>query len=175
MNNTSSNPSVQEIGLIIISSLAIVGAVVLFFTGKIDYAGCAGLLGGVFALWGANTLYKAPSPSQQATFQQLLSDVLQTLPTFVGAMHTHLPEPVMQAPVAPPQAQQTAAPTQSSVVPGVTLTPTPPNSSAIVAESIPPTGTFTTVQQVPAQVAQTRDAWSNSALMQAIGKPPQQQ
>src|SRR6266566_420050 len=132
MNTTS--PNRTEMGLIIISSLAIIGAVILLVLGKIDYAGCAGLMGAALALWGANTLYKAPSPTQQAqlgaqqeTLQQIASQALAVLPTFAGLLHSHtVPQETAQAPNA------------------LTPTATPPVQSVPAVANPVATGTATT-------------------------------
>jgi hypothetical protein len=176
--NTTSPQVFTEIGLIVISSLAIVGAVVLLFTGKIDYAGCAGLLGGVFALWGANTLYKAPSPSQQAqlgvqqdTLQQIASQALAMLPVFANLLHSHT------APPQPAQAPNALTPTGTPPVQSVPTAANPGTTGTPIQSALSPTGTITTMTisqpvQQPAQAP--RDIWSESGLMQAIKMPPQQ-
>src|SRR5438128_1160254 len=98
MNTTS--PNLTEIGLIVISSLAIVGAVVLRILGYIDNALLLEVIGVVGALWGFNGALKAPSPSQQAqqqaqqqtqqeTLQQIASQSLAVLPVFADLLHSH--------------------------------------------------------------------------------------
>ncbi len=150
------NNLVTEIGLIAVSVAIVVGAVVLLALGKIDYAEWAGAIGVVVALWGANSLYKAPSPTQQAQIgaqqsqvlyqqqqlQQLVSYALGMLPGLVQSLSQ------TQAPVAPPQGQGTAQPappvassgqaTQMlATPPEVTLTPALPKTDVVNLPSQP--------------------------------------
>jgi hypothetical protein len=110
MNNT--NP-LTEIALIVISVALIAAATALFILGKIDYTGCVTILGMALALWGANSLYKAPSPTQQSqinTQQQSLQGVISQLMNVLPALfqvHSHpvptapMPVTVQPAPIAP--------------------------------------------------------------------------
>jgi hypothetical protein len=120
----NNNNLVAEIGLIAISVTIIIGAIVLLILGNINYVELAGMLGVVLALWGANSLYKAPSPSQQvqigtqqsqlnaqqANLQQLFSYALSMLPQLVQSL---------QAQPVPAQVLQTAQPTPMPVQPPV--------------------------------------------------------
>ncbi len=111
MSSNNSNP-IAEIALIIISVALIVAATVLFILGKIDYTGCIAILGMALALWGANSLYKAPSSSQQAqigaqqqSLQNVISQLMNVLPVLFQ-VHSHpvptTPTPVTIVQPAPP-------------------------------------------------------------------------
>lgn len=150
MNNTN-NP-ITEAALIIISVALIAAATVLFILGKIDYTGCIAILGMVLALWGANSLYKAPSPSQQAqigaqqqSLQNVISQLMNVLPVLFQ-VHSHPvpPAPVQQpAPIAPPPVA--SQPVQQQPFPQQALPPvyTPPPA---VARSFGDTSSMPTVQ-----------------------------
>src|SRR5258708_33936985 len=106
MSSNNSNP-IAEIALIIISVALIAAATVLFILGKIDYTGCIAILGMVLALWGANSLYKAPSPTQQTqinaqqqSLQNVISQMMNILPVLFQ-VHSH-PAPMAPAPVQQP-------------------------------------------------------------------------
>lgn len=133
MLNNSNNP-ITEAALIIISVALIAAATVLFILGKIDYTGCIAILGMTLALWGANSLYKAPSPSQQVQIgaqQQSLQDVISQLMNVLPALfqvHSHpvptTPTPVTvvpPAPIAPPPAPVVPQPIQQQPFPAQAL------------------------------------------------------
>ncbi len=115
MPNNPNNP-ITEAALIIISVTLIIDATVLFILGKIDYTGCIAILGMALALWGANSLYKAPSPSQQAqigaqqqSLQNVISQLMNVLPVLFQ-VHSH-PVPTTPTPVTIVQPAPTPLPT----------------------------------------------------------------
>lgn len=140
--NNSNNP-ITEAALIIISVALIAAATVLFILGKIDYTGCIAILGMVLALWGANSLYKAPSPTQQNQIdaqqqglQQVISQLMNVLPALFQ-VHSHpvplAPAPVQQpVPIAPPPAPVVPQSIQQQPFPPQALPPvyTPPPAVA---------------------------------------------
>ena len=161
MSNTNVPNPITEAALIIISVALIAAATALFILGKIDYTGCIAILGMVLALWGANSLYKAPSPSQQTqinaqqqSVQDMLSQLMNVLPVLFQ-VHSHpvpvatpaQPAPVQQpAPLAPPPPAPVATPQPVQQVPfppqatpAFTLPPT-------VARSFGDTSSMPTVQ-----------------------------
>src|SRR5260221_13301018 len=116
MQNNNTNNPIPEIALIIISVTLIIAATVLFILGKIDYTGCIAILGMALALWGANSLYKAPSPSQQAqigaqqqSLQNVISQLMNELPVVIPG-HSH-PAPTPPTPVTIVQPAPTTVPT----------------------------------------------------------------
>lgn len=148
----NSNP-IMEIALIIISVALIAAATALFILGKIDYTGCIAILGMVLALWGANSLYKAPSPSQQTQInaqqqdlQGVVSQLMNVLPVLFQ-VHSHpvpVATPAQPAPVQQPVPVAASQPVQQVPFPQQAMPAfTPP---APIARSFGDTSAMPTVQ-----------------------------
>jgi len=70
---------VSEIPLAIVSGLLIVAAFTLLYTNKIDFTQVTLILGLVAGLWGVKGALNAPSPQQQETLQQLISQMISVI------------------------------------------------------------------------------------------------
>ena len=112
------NNPITEIFLGVIAALFVVGAVVLLYFGKIDATFATLMFGAAAALFGGNLALKAPSPSQQATIAQLLSDVTATIPVIFQHTHPAPSAPPVTAPAQPtPVTSQARATAPSVLVP----------------------------------------------------------
>src|SRR5260221_13565054 len=119
MPNNPNNP-ITEAALIIISVTLIIDATVLFILGKIDYTGCIAILGMALALWGSNSLYKAPYPSQQAQIgaqQQSLQNVISHLMNVLPVLFQVRSRPVPTPPTPVTIVQPAPTPLPTPVVP----------------------------------------------------------
>ncbi len=101
------NNLVTEISMLILAILLIVAGSLLLYVGKIGYDAAVFFFVSALGLFGLNSAFKAPSPSQQsqlsaqqqqlANVQELALHVANTQQSLLSQAHTHA-EPV-QAPV----------------------------------------------------------------------------
>ncbi len=158
----NTNNLVTEIILGVVAGLIAIAAPLLLYLGKVDFAGAMGIWALAAGLVVGKLALNAPSPSQQAQIGAQQSQVLsqqqqlQQLVSYALGMVSGLVQQP-QAPVAPPQAQQTTQPNVGvasgqvahvlATPPEVTLTPIMPNSSVVSN----PAATGTTTPPTPTQ------------------------
>lgn len=132
----NTNP-VTEISLAIVSSLLIIAAAGLLYLGKIDFTQVTLILGLVAGLWGVNTAFKAPSPGQQETLQQLVSQLISSMTPPTPA------RPITSNAYIPPEIKQ-QLPRGGRVVDNTLNVAAP--QQVQVATPFPVAGTATSVQ-----------------------------
>jgi hypothetical protein len=118
---SNNNNLLTEISMLILAVLLVLTGALLLYLGKISYDSAIFFFISALGLFGFNSAWKAPSPTQQQNTQQLLSQVVsQQAASPVPAQPVPAPlpaprftTPVPQPPVAPPGPQPQFMPVNS--------------------------------------------------------------
>ena len=152
--STNTNPII-EIGVLVTSALLITGGVILLYTGKIDFVAATVMFGSALALFGVNTALKAPSPGQQETLRQLVSQLisLMTPPTPARPItsNAYIPPEVRASLGVPARASAVVPSTQATSATQQHTVNAPATPIQVPASGFPVAGTAIANTSIPVQ------------------------
>jgi hypothetical protein len=102
----NNNNILTEISALVLAALLIIAGVVLLYVGKIDYSNAIFFFISALGLFGFNSAWKAPSPTQQNQIAAIATQQSATISQMVSQQAA----PVQATPVEMPQAVQLPSP-----------------------------------------------------------------
>ncbi len=88
---SNNNNILTEISALVLAALLVIGGVVLLYTGKIDYANSVFFFISALGLFGFNSAWKAPSPTQQSQIAAIASQQSNVISQMVSQQATPAP------------------------------------------------------------------------------------
>jgi hypothetical protein len=147
---SNSNNILTEVSALVLAALLIIAGVVLLYVGKIDYSNAIFFFISALGLFGFNSAWKAPSPTQQSQIAAIATQQSATISQMVSQQATPAP---MAAEPAPGTRFTTPVPQPpSSFIPmpqaGGAYVP-PPAFDPGWSDMVPSVSSQTTLTQVP--------------------------
>jgi hypothetical protein len=141
--STTNNNLLTEISALVIAALLIIAGVVLLYVGKIDYANSVFFFLSALGIFGFNSAWKAPSPTQQAQIAAIASQQSNTISQMVAQQAVTAPaaEPGNRFTTPVPQAGGTYVPPPAQFI--------QPLTSTVTTNTVPAYEPFSTYPSMP--------------------------